>query len=92
MKLDAKSRKKALLLLIIIIIAMLIPMKITHKDGGTVEYKALLYSVIQWHQIASQDYHTGIIQGTEIRILFSTVYHNAEFIPDHIEHVLSPAE
>ena len=92
MKLDAASRKKALILLILIFIAFLIPMKIQYKDGGTVEYKAVLYSVINLHQLTSQNYRTGTTQGTEIRILFWTVYDNSEFVPDDIEHVLSPAE
>ena len=92
MKLDAASRKKALILLILIFIAFLIPMKIQYKDGGTVEYKAVLYSVTNLHQLTAQNYRTGTIQGTEIRILFWTVYDNSEFVPDNIEHVLSPAE
>ena len=92
MKLDQKSRKKALLLLIIIFLAMLIPMKIQYKDGGTVEYKAVLYSVTELHEITSQNYRLGTIQGRKIRVFFWNVYDNTEFIPDDIEHVLSPAE
>ncbi len=92
LKLDEKSRKKALLLLIILMIAMLIPMKIQYKDGGTVAYKAVLYSVTNLHQLTTQNYRTGTIQGTEISILFWTVYDNSQFVPDNIEHVLSPAE
>ncbi len=92
MKLDQKSRKKALLLLIVLFLAMLIPMKIQHTEGGTVQYKAVFYSVIQHHEQASQNYRLGTVEGTEIRILFWKVYDNSEFVPDKIEHVLSPAE
>ena len=57
MKLDQKSRKKALLLLIVLFLAMLIPMKIQHTEGGTIQYKAVFYSVIQhFHEPASQNY------------------------------------
>ena len=71
---------------------MLIPMKIQYKDGGTVEYKAVLYSVYHYHAAKIQNYREGFLTGTEIRILNFTVYDNSEFVPDSIEHVLSPAE
>ncbi len=92
MKLDAASRKKALILLILIFIAFLIPMKIQYKDGGTVEYRAILYSVQKNHALKTENYRTGYLIGTEVRILNFTVYDDSEFVPDNIEHVLSPAE
>ncbi|MBE6876036.1 MAG: hypothetical protein E7496_04810 [Ruminococcus sp.] len=73
-------------------IAMLIPMKTQYKDGGTVEYKAVLYSVRKNHSLKTENYRTGCLIGTEVRILNLTVYDDSEFVPDNIEHVLSPAE
>ncbi len=70
---------------------MLIPIKIQQKDG-TIQYKAVFYSVTDFHQPASQNYRLGTIQGRKIRVLFWNVYDTTEFIPDDIEHVLSPAE
>ena len=91
MKLDKTFRKKVLLLLIVILTAMLIPMKIHFRDGGTIEYKAVLYSVTNLHRLTSQNNRFGTLQGTRIRVLCFNVYDDAEFIPDDIEHVLSPA-
>ncbi len=96
MQIDEASRKKTLILLIIVLIAMLIPMKTQYKDGGTVRYQAMLYSVTKRHSLASQESANGsvmgIITGTEIRVLFWEVYNDSAFVPDPIEHVLSPAE
>lgn len=92
MKLDETSRKKALILLIVLVLAMLFPVKHSYKDGGTVRYQAMLYTVENLHQISQQNYQIGTVQGTRVKILFWTVYDDSEFVPDNIEHVLSPAE
>lgn len=90
-RLDQKSRRKAWILLILVVIAMLIPMYSGYKDGGTVSYDAVLYSVIQRHEIAVQEHRRGYYIGTEVRILFWQVYNDVEFVPDDIETTLSPA-
>ena len=70
-------RKKLLRIAIIIIaIILIIPIPISYKDGGTVEYKAILYSVTDYHSLNGVDgYDTGI----EIKILGITVYENTTF-------------
>ncbi len=90
--LDKKTRIKAWILLISVIIAMLIPMRIQYKDGGTIDYKAMLYTVTKHHALTVEDYHTGYRTGTTVRILFWNVYENTEFVPDDINTVLSPAD
>ncbi len=90
-KLDKRSRRKAWILLILVVIAMLIPMYSGCKDGGTVSYDAVLYSVTQRHEIAVQEHRRGYYIGTEVRILFWQVYDDVEFVPDNIETTLSPA-
>ena len=90
-KLDKRSRRKAWVLLILVVIAMLIPMYCGFKDGGTVQYRAVLYSVTQRHEIAVQEHRRGYYIGTEVRILFWQVYDDVEFVPDDIETQLSPA-
>ena len=90
-KLDKKSRRKARILLILVIIATLIPMYRGYKDGGTVSYDAVAYSVTKWHEIAVQEHRRGYYIGTEVRILFWQVYDDVIFVPDDIETQLSPA-
>ncbi|NLO09789.1 MAG: hypothetical protein GX129_07980 [Clostridiales bacterium] len=70
--------KKKLLRIAIIIIAiiLLLPIPIRYKDGGTVEYKAILYSVTDYHSLNGVDgYDTGI----EIKVFGITIYENTTF-------------
>ena len=90
-RLDQKSRRKAWILLILVVIAMLIPMRIQYKDGGTVRYAAVAYSVVKRHELAVQEHRRGCLTGTQVRILFWEVYDDVEFVPDNIETTLSPA-
>ena len=55
---------------------MLFPIPLRYKDGGTIKYQALLYSVTDYHALRGVDgYDTGI----EIKILGITVYENTTF-------------
>ena len=90
--LDKKTRRKAWILLILVLVALLIPMRTQYKDGGTVRYKAMLYTVTKWHAAAVEDHRTGSKTGTTVRILRWDVYDNTEFVPDDINTVLSPAD
>lgn len=75
---------KKKIVVIIILIIMLIPIKFGFKDGGTVEYKAVLYSVTKRHEISGPPIHPtyGYYIGTEVKILFFEVYSDVEFVPD----------
>lgn len=48
-----KSKRKWLLpVVVIFVVAVLcIPIKYRYKDGGTVAYKAILYSYTEYHQL-----------------------------------------
>ena len=62
--------KKKVFIIIAIIIAVILLVPIPHrlKDGGSVEYKAILYTVKSVHQIDHNN-ATGYIDGTIIKIL-----------------------
>ncbi|MFY9214066.1 MAG: hypothetical protein WAO45_05040 [Tissierellaceae bacterium] len=63
-------------IIIIIALILLFPIPIRYKDGGTVKYQALLYSITDYHALREVDgYDTGI----EIRILGRRVYENTTF-------------
>lgn len=95
MELTKKHRVRLWLLLAVVIIAMLLPMQTAYKDGGTVKYQAVLYTVTKRHSMAQAEYgggyRNGYQIGTEVRILFWEVYNDVEFVPDNIETTLSPA-
>lgn len=74
-------KKKAIIITAIILAAvMLIPIPIFYKDGGSVEYAAVLYSVTKVHQISMRG--RGYEVGTTVRLLFWTVYSDIEFVPE----------
>lgn len=71
-------KKKAIRIVIIIIVTLIlvVPVPFGYKDGGTVEYKAILYSVTNYHSIKTGG---GFDTGIEIKILGITVYENTTF-------------
>ena len=72
-----KKRNVAIVCILLAII-LLIPIPLRLKDGGTVEYKALAYSVSRVHRIApvkaEKEYEEGII----IKVLGIEGYNNVE--------------
>jgi hypothetical protein len=57
------SKKKKLTILLIAIVALIFPIRMTLRDGGTVVYNALTYKVIVWHELNltyEDDYKTGV--------------------------------
>ena len=79
-------KKKIIISIVAIIIAavLLVPMPIQYRDGGTVEYSAVLWGVTKHHSIAEKNGQTGLETGTTIRILWFDVYSDFpnEFIPE----------
>lgn len=73
-------KKKAIIITAIVLAAvLLIPIPLFYKDGGSVEYRAVLYSVWKVHSISTRG--DGYEVGTEIRLLFWTVYNDVEYVP-----------
>lgn len=78
------TRKKiGIIAVLAVLIIMLIPIKLQYKDGGTVKYNAVLYSITKHHEIyfIPGDSKDGYNIGTTIRILWFDVYDNVEFVP-----------
>lgn len=86
---DPKIRRRLWILLAAVLIAMLIPMR--QVSGGTVQYKAVLYGVTQEHSTGVADHRRGHYSGTRVRVLAFEVYNSVVFVPDDIEHTLTPA-
>ena len=75
--------KKSVLIAICVLIAaiLLVPVRLQKKDGGSVEYKAILYSVTDVHSFASmedqmqgKEFYEGII----VEIFGIEVFRNVE--------------
>lgn len=76
------SAKIKIIAAAVISAALLIPFPVGYKDGGTVEYNAVLWSVRKEHSIFWSEHETGYNIGTVVRILFWNVYDDVEFVPE----------
>ncbi len=71
------------IVLLIALVFALIPEARYYDDGGTVEYKALLYSVTNYHNFVGDkpDFMVGI----KVDILGITIYEKFEIVPEKID-------
>lgn len=74
-------KKKIIIIICIVLIVMLIPVKLQLKDGGTIEYKSILYKVSKVHRTIDN----GFDIGTEIEILGFKIYDNVKSVYDKKE-------
>ena len=70
--------KKKLIIVSIIIIALilLIPIPMKLKDGGSIEFKAILYKITKYHRLSSIEEDVKYIDGIAIEILCKEIYNN----------------
>lgn len=74
-------KKKVIIIICVILVIMLIPVRLQLKDGGTIEYKSILYKVSKVHRTIDN----GFDIGTEIRILGFKVFDNVKSVYDKKE-------
>ncbi|MCR4865296.1 MAG: hypothetical protein K5921_00055 [Lachnospiraceae bacterium] len=81
MKVKRMNKKKIIAaMIIVLVILLLIPVPRRLKDGGTIEYNAVLYSVKKVHSL----YHDfGYMEGTKVRVLFWNVFDDVE-LPERL--------
>lgn len=63
-----KNKKIILVIIIVIAVILLFPIPLSLKDGGSIEFKAILYSITKYHQI-NHEVDGGYVNGVEIKIL-----------------------
>jgi len=71
-------KKKIIIISIILAILLLIPIPMRLKDGGTIEYKAILYKVSKVHKINTES-KTGYEEGIIIEVLGIQVFNNVKY-------------
>ncbi|MDE6832858.1 MAG: hypothetical protein K2J39_01215 [Ruminococcus sp.] len=78
------KKKLKIIIPLIIAIILLVPVKEHYKDGGTVKYNAVLWSVTKHHGMTYDSAgNAGYNTGTTVRILCFEVYSNYPiFIPE----------
>lgn len=63
-----KNKKIMIGIIIVIAVILLFPIPLSLKDGGSIKFKAILYSVTKYHQI-NHEVAGGYVDGVEIKIL-----------------------
>lgn len=85
------KKKMTVGIIVVCLLICLIPIPLRKKDGGSVEYKALFYSVTKYHQIVlnpetdSEEgdiVESGFIKGWGIEILGVEIFNNTQYVPD----------
>ena len=73
------NKKKLIIIgIILAILILLVPIPMRLKDGGSVEYKALLYSITKVHRLNHKSI-TGYEDGIRIEILGMKIYDNTSY-------------
>ncbi len=72
-------KKWIAIIVVILVLLLLIPIPLRKKDGGTVEYKAALYSVHDVHRLnPDMDEEKPFLEGIIIELLGIEVFNNVE--------------
>lgn len=72
-----KIKKFATIIIVILILILLIPIPVRLKDGGSVKYRAILYSVTDVKMLNPDiDSDKTYLEGTTIEILGMEIYRN----------------
>jgi len=80
-----KKKIITIICLVLVALVLLVPIPLRYKDGGTVKYSALLYSVTNVHSIITQygadgEYVDGYEVGTIVRVLGFEVYNDVQAV------------
>ena len=70
-------KKVITVICILLVIALLLPVPMRMKDGGTVKYQALLYSVSDVHRLAPTA-ESGYEEGIIIEILGVQIFNSVK--------------
>lgn len=84
------KKKIVIGIVVFVMLVLLIPIRLQMKDGGSIQYKAVLYSVTKYHQITlkegSED--NGIVEsgyrvGWRFEVLGLEIFNNVRFVSDN---------
>ena len=71
---------KKIFLIVIILLILLIPIPNKLKDGGSIEWHSLTYSITKVHKMSSfQNYKVGYETGIVVKIFNKTIYDNTKY-------------
>ena len=74
-------RIRFVLIFLVLVLVIPFPLPIEQDDGGTVYYRAALWSVEKRHRLWQEGDTKGHMVGTVISILSFELYNDVEFVP-----------
>lgn len=78
------KKKVIIVMIILVLLFLLVPTPMHLNDGGTIEYKALLYKVSKIHRLKANSL-TGYEDGIAIEILGLKIYENVNKHMDYLD-------
>lgn len=74
------KKRIILVVVIVILLILLFPIPFRLKDGGSIQFRALLYTITKYYQLApiDADMNNGYIEGIGIKILGMEIYNNTK--------------
>ena len=83
------KKKIVIGIVVFFMLVLLVPIRMQMKDGGSIQYKAVLYTVTKYHQITMEwdDENEGIVDsghldGWGIEILGLEIFNNVKYVSD----------
>lgn len=73
-----KKKNIIIIAIIVVLIILLFPIPNKLKDGGTVEYKALLYTITDYHKITPGKNEKEYLEGVKLEILGFEIFNSLE--------------
>lgn len=73
-----KNKSIIIIVIIIVLIILLFPIPNKLRDGGTIEYKALLYTITDYHKIAPEENEKEYLEGVKFEILGFEIFNSLE--------------
>lgn len=73
-----KNKKVIILVVVIMVLILLFSIPMILKDGGSIEYRAMLYTVTKYHRLAPMETESGYIDGIGIEILGKEIFNNTD--------------
>lgn len=73
---NEKKFKFRNIIIILILIILLFPLPVRLKDGGSIRYQSILYSITKVHRLNTLETENMYLKGYEVKILNMKVYNN----------------
>ncbi len=83
------KKKIVIGIVVFVMLVLLVPIRLQMKDGGSVQYKAMLYTVTKYHQSTLKEnledegiIESGYCVGWGVEVLGLEIFNNVKYVSD----------